>query len=37
MGNDRYNAVVVGAGPAGVTAALSMANTNLSVALIERG
>ncbi|MGI6704493.1 MAG: FAD-dependent oxidoreductase [Clostridia bacterium] len=37
MGNDRYNAVVVGAGPAGVTAALSMAKNNLSVALIERG
>ncbi len=37
MGNDRYNAVVVGAGPAGSTAALLMARNNLSVALIERG
>lgn len=37
MGNDRYNAVVVGAGPAGSTAALMMARNNLSVALIERG
>jgi electron transfer flavoprotein-quinone oxidoreductase len=37
MGNDRYNAVVVGAGPAGATAALLMARNNLSVALLERG
>ena len=37
MGNDRYNAVVVGAGPAGATAALMMAGNNLSVALLERG
>lgn len=37
MGNDRYNAVVVGAGPGGSTAALVMAKNNLSVALLERG
>ncbi|AGB41442.1 flavin-dependent dehydrogenase [Halobacteroides halobius DSM 5150] len=37
MGNDRYDAVVVGAGPAGSSAALKMAENDLSVALIERG
>ncbi|MBM7624730.1 FAD-dependent oxidoreductase [Sporohalobacter salinus] len=37
MGNDRYDAVVVGAGPAGSAAAISLAQNNLSVALIERG
>jgi electron transfer flavoprotein-quinone oxidoreductase len=37
MGNDRYDAVVVGAGPAGSAAALLMAKNNLSVALLERG
>ncbi|ADL13464.1 FAD-dependent oxidoreductase [Acetohalobium arabaticum] len=37
MGHDRYDAVVVGAGPAGSAAAMSMAQNNLSVALIERG
>ncbi|MFW5998631.1 MAG: FAD-dependent oxidoreductase [Halanaerobiaceae bacterium] len=37
MGNDRYNVIVVGAGPAGITAAYHCAQNNLSVALIERG
>lgn len=37
MGGDRYDAIVVGAGPAGSTAALIMAQNNLSVALLERG
>jgi electron transfer flavoprotein-quinone oxidoreductase len=37
VGNDRYDCVVVGAGPAGSSAALLMAENNLSVALLERG
>lgn len=37
MGNDRYDAVVVGAGPAGSSAALTMAENNMSVLLLERG
>lgn len=37
MGGDRYDAIVVGAGPAGAAAALVMAKDNLSVALLERG
>ncbi|MDN5302329.1 MAG: electron transfer flavoprotein-quinone oxidoreductase [Thermoanaerobacteraceae bacterium] len=37
MGNDRYDAIVVGAGPAGSAAALTMAQNNMSVLLVERG
>lgn len=37
MISDRYDAIVVGAGPAGSAAALSMAQNNISVLLIERG
>ena len=37
MGNDRYNVIVVGAGPAGISAAYICAQNNLSVALFERG
>lgn len=37
MGKHRYDAVVVGAGPAGASAAYTMAKQNLSVALLERG
>lgn len=37
MISDRYDAIVVGAGPAGSSAALSMAQNNVSVLLIERG
>ncbi|GAB6098585.1 FAD-dependent oxidoreductase [Halanaerocella petrolearia] len=37
MGHDRYDAIVVGAGPAGASAALKLAEDDLSVALIERG
>lgn len=34
---DSYDAIVVGAGPAGSTAALTLAQNGLSVALLERG
>ncbi|MDE2040146.1 MAG: FAD-dependent monooxygenase [Elusimicrobia bacterium] len=34
---DDYDAIVVGAGPAGVSAALTMARAGLKVALLERG
>lgn len=37
MSSNRYDAIVVGAGPAGSSAALTMAQNNLSVALLERG
>ncbi|MCK8823867.1 FAD-dependent oxidoreductase [Fuchsiella alkaliacetigena] len=37
MKSDRYDAIVVGAGPAGSTAALVLAQNNISVLLIERG
>jgi electron transfer flavoprotein-quinone oxidoreductase len=37
MGNDRYDAIVVGAGPAGSATALTMAKNNMSVLLVERG
>ena len=33
----RFDAIVVGAGPAGTTAALSMAKKGLRVLLLERG
>ena len=32
-----YDAIVVGAGPAGATAALAMANKGLKVLMVERG
>src|SRR6202140_5362493 len=34
---DRFDAVVVGAGPAGTAAAITMAKAGLQVALLERG
>lgn len=37
MGHDRYDVIIVGAGPAGSTAAKICADNNLSVALIEKG
>jgi electron transfer flavoprotein-quinone oxidoreductase len=36
-GKEHFDAVVVGAGPAGSTAALVMARAGLRVALLERG
>lgn len=37
LGKDKFDAIVVGAGPAGTTAALTMAKAGLNVALLERG
>jgi len=37
LGNDRYDRIVVGAGPAGSSAALDVARENVSVLLLERG
>ena len=37
MDDDRFDAIVVGAGPAGITAARALAAAGLSVAVLERG
>ncbi|HOW28762.1 MAG TPA: FAD-dependent monooxygenase [Elusimicrobiota bacterium] len=37
MADDKFDAIVVGAGPAGVSAALVMARAGLNVVLLERG
>lgn len=37
MGHDRYDVIIVGAGPAGSSAAKICADNNFSVALIEKG
>jgi electron transfer flavoprotein-quinone oxidoreductase len=37
MEDDRFDAIVVGAGPAGITAAKEMAAAGLSVVVLERG
>src|SRR5438552_3294561 len=37
MADDKFDSIVVGAGPAGVSAAITMARAGLSVALLERG
>ncbi|HVC08567.1 MAG TPA: FAD-dependent oxidoreductase [Elusimicrobiota bacterium] len=37
MSDDAYDAIVVGAGPAGTSAAITMAKAGLKVALLERG
>src|SRR3954465_11064662 len=35
--DDRFDAIVVGAGPAGITAAKELASAGLSVVVLERG
>ncbi len=37
MADDKFDSIVVGAGPAGVSAAITMARAGLSVVLLERG
>lgn len=37
MADERFDVIVVGAGPAGAAAAYTMAKSGLKVALIERG
>jgi electron transfer flavoprotein-quinone oxidoreductase len=37
MADDKFDSIVVGAGPAGTSAAITMAKGGLNVALIERG
>src|ERR1051326_3701570 len=37
MAEDKFDSIVVGAGPAGVSAAITMARAGLTVALLERG
>jgi electron transfer flavoprotein-quinone oxidoreductase len=37
LDDDRFDAIVVGAGPAGTTAAKEMAAAGLSVVVLERG
>ncbi len=37
MDDDRFDAIVVGAGPAGITAARELAAAGLSVVVLERG
>src|SRR6202142_456603 len=37
MADDKFDSIVVGAGPAGVSAAITMARAGLNVVLLERG
>src|ERR1700733_2581068 len=37
MADDKFDSIVIGAGPAGVSAAITMAKAGLNVALLERG
>src|SRR5438132_2160791 len=37
MADEKFDSIVVGAGPAGVSAAILMARAGLTVALLERG
>jgi electron transfer flavoprotein-quinone oxidoreductase len=37
MADDKFDVIVVGAGPAGTSAAITLAKAGLHVALLERG
>ena len=37
MADDKFDSIVVGAGPAGISAAITMARAGLNVAVLERG
>ena len=37
MADDKFDSIVVGAGPAGISAAITMAKAGLNVAVLERG
>ena len=37
MADDKFDSIVVGAGPAGISAAIIMARAGLNVAVLERG
>ncbi len=37
MADDKFDSIVVGAGPAGISAAITMARAGLTVAVLERG